>query len=351
MKHLIIIVTSMMMLLTACSKDNDDLPQDTNENYIITYVPCVFGLGDSASTDSCYAVIYAKALEHNILLELIPPDENTSPENVIDSWWKRREQVKNRKRLLILGDPSYGNILKERGYSTGIKGDILVVDSRDTKLSAYTIYSSLYGACYLSGLLAGEKAFFPDTDFGQRTILLMANPHDQVVKEAADGFRDGLKHSCQETPNEYYLSNDPNGGYTEYESALGIMKLICPGHRYLLPLIGGNNRILHNEAGPNSNQANIYFTGVDSNINNNYGRQLNYFYKNFKHTIGGFIDNWYSGSMPELHQLFTLSNNGTCHHFGKQVLLGVAGPEFENDYLDKLLREAEKKEEEYYANK
>jgi len=202
---------------------------DSTKVYMIYLVVSRCGLGDNGVQDLIFEGINKAMQEHkSIQLEWVEHnDDKQYAINDLKSWMAESKSPEVRKhikkRLLILADDKYIDLLKEEpAIRPDDITDILVMETRDSSINGiYTRYISPYGACYLASQILMTYNYW----YGKKnciTKLIAPNEQSEYVLDAISGYKKGIieyKYVTWEAPPTItYLDSENNNDNDIFEN-------------------------------------------------------------------------------------------------------------------------------------
>ena len=240
----IALLTAIMIAatFTACSKEGDTIYQSPPEDLpaqspLVTVIYDPDALGDRSFNDLIYQGVEQAARQHGLrTLQLSPVSRQEGLaylENLFTGLSTRQDTV---RRLVIVTSPAYDEFLRKNNHrlENNPRTDLLYLETR-TPLEGKgsTLYVPYYGAMFEAGAIA--------THFSSEVILVGANPLNESVKDALQGFRDGFATDIfpfdrEKTLNVEYLGNTVDEGFSIADTT-ALKFLIEREDQYVLPLL------------------------------------------------------------------------------------------------------------------
>ena len=243
-----------VLCLSSCSKEGDTIYQSPPEDLpaqspLVTVVYDPDALGDRSYNDLIYKGVEQAAKEHGLrTLQLSPVSRQEGLaylENLFTDLSTRQDTV---RRLVIVTSPAYDEFLRKnnRRLENNPRADLLYLETR-TPLEGKgsTLYIPYYGAMFEAGAIAAH--------FSSEMLLVGANPQNESVKDALQGFRDGFAtdifpYDRKKTLNVEYLGSAADEGFSIADTT-AMKFLIDKEDQYVLPLLvpvcGGAAGVFH----------------------------------------------------------------------------------------------------------
>lgn len=298
MRHHIPLSVALLFCCLAfagCSRKDDSVQKSCS----IMTIFSISGLGDFGFQDGIYTGILKSRLDNpDLFVDTYCPKSLSDVEEVIASWYADGEEEMTRefssRRLLILCDDSYGDILEKHpewrndGYN-----DILLLDSRRTELDVYTCYVTLYGASNLAGQIAMSLGM-------DKAAVISANPFYGSIIEGTDGFVDGFSiagGTISRTDDVHYLADGIDGGFTETEKAFQLSDTLQElGYNFVFPICGGSNHGVFRYARQHEKDGCFHTCGMDADQQSFSNHILFSICKRMDIVVDKFISNWLSSA-------------------------------------------------------
>jgi basic membrane protein A len=187
------LVLFFLLTCLSCSKDGDIVyvqdPDDaasTAPLVIVVYDPDA--LGDRSFNDLIYQGVEEAAKEYGLRsMQLSPASRQEGLaylENLFTDLSLRQDTV---RRLIIITTPSYDEFVRKnnRRLENNPYADLLCLETRTPfEGKGSTLYIPYYGAMYEAGAIAPH--------FSTEVLVVGANPQNESVKDALQGFCDGF---------------------------------------------------------------------------------------------------------------------------------------------------------------
>ena len=194
MVRITFILTALIFSLTvSCSKEGDIIYKDDPDfeptrTPLVTVIYSPDGLGDQSYSDLIYKGVEDAAASKVLrTLQLSPisyDDGAKCIEAAIDQMSTANDSI---RRLLIVTSAAYDDVVRENSsrLDNNPNSDILYLETRTPLTSkGSTLFIQYYGAMYEAGAVAPIIA--------PEVLLIGANPENDAVAEAVNGFQDGF---------------------------------------------------------------------------------------------------------------------------------------------------------------
>ena len=343
----------MAAIFTACSKEGDTIYQSPPEDLppqspLVTVIYDPDALGDRSYNDLIYQGVEQAAKEHGLrTMQLSPVSRQEGLaylENLFTDLSSRQDTV---RRLVIVTSPTYDEFLRKnnRRLENNPHADLLYLETRtplDGKGS--TLYIPYYGAMFEAGAIAAH--------FSSEMLLIGANPLNESVKDALQGFRDGFAtnifpYDRAKTLNVEYLGNAADEGFSIADTT-AMKFLIEKEDQYVLPLLvpvcGGAAGTFHRM---NETLQFCFIMGVDVPVVSTSCPFSAV--KRIDRAVAQCIKQWLSADGMPKHQSLGLADDFTgveIHTVNSLMSIAFHG-ELTDDILKAAHDEAVRKEEEY----
>ena len=343
----------MAAIFTACSKEGDTIYQSPPEDLppqspLVTVIYDPDALGDRSYNDLIYQGVEQAAKEHGLrTMQLSPVSRQEGLaylENLFTDLSSRQDTV---RRLVIVTSPTYDEFLRKnnRRLENNPHADLLYLETRtplDGKGS--TLYIPYYGAMFEAGAIAAH--------FSSEMLLIGANPLNESVKDALQGFRDGFAtnifpYDRAKTLNVEYLGNAADEGFSIADTT-AMKFLIEKEDQYVLPLLvpvcGGAAGTFHRM---NETLQFCFIMGVDVPVVSTSCPFSAV--KRIDRAVAQCIKQWLSADGMPKHQSLGLADDFTgveIHTVNSLMSIAFYG-KLTDDILKAAHDEAVRKEEEY----
>ena len=224
----------LLLLLTACSGDDDVQKTVTGSRATVTLLCTPNGLGDNGYNDDAAAGLFAFAKESGTGLRLLQPDDLTEGQTMYRQWLS--DNAKSDSAVLIVGSSAYEQTLRSTPPTLKGKGSrVLLFESDATLDGVSTVMLNRYGASWLAGAMSHSFDAF----------ILAAAPGFSTVEEPIAGFRNGHKAAGDGTHSVtlQYLA-DGEEGFALPDSAYHVLAARANQSwnfdEMIFPLLGGS---------------------------------------------------------------------------------------------------------------
>ena len=343
----------MAAIFTACSKEGDTIYQSPPEDLppqspLVTVIYDPDALGDRSYNDLIYQGVEQAAKEHGLrTMQLSPVSRHEGLaylENLFTDLSSRQDTV---RRLVIVTSPTYDEFLRKnnRRLENNPHADLLYLETR-TPLEGKgsTLFIPYYGAMFEAGAIAAH--------FSSEMLLIGANPLNESVKDALQGFRDGFAtnifpYDRAKTLNVEYLGNAADEGFSIADTT-AMKFLIEKEDQYVLPLLvpvcGGAAGTFHRM---NETLQFCFIMGVDVPVVSTSCPFSAV--KRMDRAVAQCIKQWLSADGMPKHQSLGLADDFTgveIHTVNSLMSIAFYG-KLTDDILKAAHDEAVRKEEEY----
>lgn len=203
----LLLLVGSVSVLTSCSKDDDTIytPDPTDAprtSPLVTVVYSPDALGDKSYNDLIYSGVEAVSTQKELrTLHLSPATKEEGLAYLEDIFRQMEAPDDTVRRLLIVASSDYDTWLRQNNkrLEGNPRADLLYFETStplDGKGS--TLYMPYYGAMYEAGAIAPF--------YQPKALLIGANPEDEIVSEAMQGFKDGFATEWVATSKEKKLS-------------------------------------------------------------------------------------------------------------------------------------------------
>ncbi len=305
----------VVALLTSCTKDGDTIYIDDDEARLNDQRPIVYfifgqgDMGDLGYIDDLYRGVVKATHSGDMLLSCAElPSDPTATDEALQYFLNYMQNIGgNRKALVVIANNNYEAML--HGYEDVLKQnsnvDVLLVESNDTTLPVYSISFPQYGACYLAGCVTGRCL----TDVS-RVLVASANASNSMLADMRQGFADGLASTSSDiTVDNYYISNNPSGGYASADTVYSRSADIDAAYQMVLPLCGGSVQgfLRYNREHPSS----FYTVGIDTDMQAYSTRVPFSVVKHLSTAMEQWITGWANGKEQNKHLSLGLEDGYT----------------------------------------
>lgn len=285
------------LLLVSCS-DGEEVSRDNpyaSKQAIVLFSPG--GIGDMGYNDQILRGIQQMKEEKDFMLLFSSPSSLEEARRIFGDWLDM--DTEGIDCLFVLGGNEYENMARE--FLEGGKypdKKVLLFETLDSKIPAYTFSISMYGACYLAG-----GAVVPFTS--DKAAVLCGNSNDATVRHAAEGFVKGYTDHGGGSADVYYLADDWTG-YAMPDSAYRMVARLAGKYSYFFPLAGGSNLGMFRYAREYPDD--FYMAGMDVD-QSGYSSQITCsVVKNIDRLIGHYLDLWLEGEPIPHNKVYGLGS-------------------------------------------
>lgn len=203
----LLLLVGSVSVLTSCTKDDDTIyvpdPTDApSTSPLVTVVYSPDALGDQSFNDLIYSSVENVSSRNGLRsLHLSPATREEGLAYLEDIFRQLETPGDTIRRLLIVASSDYDAWLRQNNkrLEGNPRADLLYFETStplDGKGS--TLFMPYYGAMYEAGAIAPF--------FQPKAMLVGANPEDEVVSEAMQGFKDGFATEWVATAKEKHLT-------------------------------------------------------------------------------------------------------------------------------------------------
>ena len=237
MKHRItypfVIVSFLLILFTGCTKEELHIGN--------TKVEVVFspeGVGDQGYNDKILRGLQKASARYGFTLAIHIPQEKEQGVQIYNEWLNRTLDEDCERSLFLFSGSEYEYLLDSLPLPEDSRKDILMFE---TDRSVDGIYTFNIG-CYAASYLAGATSVLNNDGEEQRALVIAANPHDNNVKRAVDGYRDGYIAAGGDECDVLYLRETPDGGYNVQDEAYKICMSMKGNYTFYFSVAGSSNK-------------------------------------------------------------------------------------------------------------
>ena len=154
MKRIIKTIT-VLLLLTACSKDHSDFLEGVTRQAAVTYLVTPNGLGDNGYNDAAAQGIFSFIIETFTPVRMLQPQDTTQAEQMYRQWLT--DNADKDSAVLILGSSVYEQMARRVPVTLFGKGSRVLLFESSARIDGLsTVKVSRYGASYLCGAMSGS---------------------------------------------------------------------------------------------------------------------------------------------------------------------------------------------------
>ena len=189
----LLLLVGSVSVLTSCSKDDETIytPDPTDAprtSPLVTVVYSPDALGDKSYNDLIYSGVEGVSTQKELrTLHLSPATKEEGLAYLEDIFRQMETPGDTVRRLLIVASSDYDEWLRQNNkrLEGNPRADLLYFEtSKPLDGKGSTFYMPYYGAMYEAGAIAPF--------YQPKALLIGANPEDEVVSEAMQGFKDGF---------------------------------------------------------------------------------------------------------------------------------------------------------------
>ena len=176
MKRIIKTIT-VLLLLTACSKDHSDFLEGVTRQAAVTYLVTPNGLGDNGYNDAAAQGIFSFIIETFTPVRMLQPQDTTQAEQMYRQWLT--DNADKDSAVLILGSSVYEQMARRVPVTLFGKGSRVLLFESSARIDGLsTVKVSRYGASYLCGAMSGSFD----------ALILSAVRNNPLLDESIMGF-------------------------------------------------------------------------------------------------------------------------------------------------------------------
>jgi basic membrane protein A len=315
------------LLLATCTKDGDTIyepdPKDQASGApLITVLYAPDGIGDQSYSDLVYQGVEEAAVMMGLRTLHLSPITGDGGRIFLEQTIAEMSAAADTvRRLLIVASTLYDEEVRQncQRLEANPRADLLYLDTRTPlRGKGSTLYMPYYGAMYAAGAIAPIVA--------GDVLLLGANPKNEAVVEAMQGFSDGFRSDlvlggfpAEKVLVSRYIAEENGDGFSVADStALLIMAEaeddFASSTRLLMPVCGGAAntfyRLIEMIGG-------YQYVGVDSKKTS--ARCHYSVVKHVDSAVVRTIDRWFSGEGMPKHQALGMADGYTdviLHPYG-----------------------------------
>ena len=258
MRKTVLILASLLLMLTACTKEGDvfyeiDPTDAASTAPLVTVIYDPNAVGDGNYNDLIYQGVEQAAREHGLRTMQLSPSTREEGLAYLETLFQQTSTAQDTvRRLVIVAATSYDDYVRRNNdrLATNPHADLLYLETaKPLTGKGSTLYLPYYGAMYEGGALA--QAFASDV------LLVAANPEGAPLAAAVSGFTDGFSADYIQYPERLnytkklvleYLSDVAGSGFNVTDTtAMRIMydRQWEGSFRLLVPVCGGAARTFH----------------------------------------------------------------------------------------------------------
>lgn len=250
--------------------------------------------------------------------------------------WCNIETDDNTRCLFIFSSNIYEKYLAEAQHpSQDSRKDVLMFEVEKELPYAYTFAMTYYGAAYMVGsyYLSKKNANFQ---------VIAANQHLNGLDHLIDGLTAAIEESSVGKINFSYLSESPDGGLDEDETAYVACKLVDADteDNVFIPYAGASNLGVYRFSEFNHRTA----VGIDCIDPELYSNTLLCMNKRIDLALDDFLRLWIIGENPPKYTFYTLES-------GRVTVDRASALDPYSDKLDEIEKKAISIEKEYFSQK
>lgn len=215
-----LLLLGCVSVLTSCSKDDETMyvpdPTDApSTRPMVTVVYSPDALGDKSYNDLIYSSVEDISNRNGLRsLHLSPATREEGLAYLEDIFRQTETAGDTIRRLLIVASSDYDSWLRQNNkrLEGNPRADLLYFEtSKPLDGKGSTLFMPYYGAMYEAGAVAPH--------FQPKALLIGANPEDEVVGEAMQGFKDGfatdwVATSQKKSLTTMYIGQHAGEGYS-----------------------------------------------------------------------------------------------------------------------------------------
>ena len=219
MLSVVLLLLGSASVLTSCTKEEviyvPDPTDAASARPMVTVVYSPDALGDKSYNDLIYSSVEDISNRNGLRsLHLSPATREEGLAYLEDIFRQTETPGDTIRRLLIVASSDYDSWLRQNNkrLEGNPRADLLYFEtSRPLDGKGSTLFMPYYGAMYEAGAVAPH--------FQPKALLIGANPEDEVVGEAMQGFRDGfatdwVATSQKKSLTTMYIGQHAGEGYS-----------------------------------------------------------------------------------------------------------------------------------------
>src|SRR5574344_391802 len=331
---IIIVVTS----LCSCAQESEETVPTTSNLPVVHALLSSNRLGDQGYNDNVFRGLCNVAISGRCELHSYLPANKEEADSIVG---KLLNTHPKQKSLIILAESDYSKIAEKylKDGKTYDDYDILLFQSGDTTLNAYTRQISLYGVSY-----AVARLTYP-----MNQIFIGGSSTDAGILMAEAGFHAGVTEMNNDSSYiSTYLAND-NSGFEKANLIYGIVKELMTiiddsDVFFIYPVAGSSNMGIYREL--HETEQSAYTTGMDGNFTDFCPNVLGNVFVRSDSIIETFVYDWLDGKKMEKHKTYGLSS-GMVYFKEANVLYNNVNYALMDSFIAKGII----KEKEYLKNK
>lgn len=225
----IVCIISIFLLAGCESQPEENLSEESLIS--VVYVNTLSGGGDIGYTDQIIDGLMRFNKLHKSSISLRNPADMKEVADIIQDWYVSSQKEGN-KSLLVLGDYTYEECLKNLNLELSDSRNIILVDTpfcENRQKGIYSFFISRFGISFLAGLIAGES---------DQASILAACRGIRSIDESVEGFSAGYREASGHDAHIFYLDSDYKG-FSMPQKAFEWAKELDGG--FVFPLAGGSN--------------------------------------------------------------------------------------------------------------
>lgn len=308
--YLFIPVLCAMCLLASCEKEEESeaVVDNSVQNIMVLFNP--HALGDHAFNDNVFEGLYRLKENYtgsrNVVIRYKVPQTEEEAERNIQQWI---ENASSMRRLLVIVGSNYAEYFCQHPeWRPSKNSDIVFIDSDLEVDGIYCRNISLYGLGHLSGQMVKYIGF-------SRAAIVMANPLESPLREAARGFMDGFRSQggvIDIKSDIYYLADNMGEGFDQSDSLFSLAySLSKKKYPFVFPLCGGSVQGLYRFVrSVYSWDLETFITtcGVDADMQNSAASVIFSIVKRYDLCLEQFLSDWIAGKHLELRVKYGLDS-------------------------------------------
>lgn len=333
MKNLIVLI--FVILCTACSSGNG--AEDFAPSCEVEVVFDPDALGDRGYNDMILYALQKAAYTRGFELTIHTPATHADGLHAYENWASASSADHSTKRLFIFASSSYADLIPASGFTPAAGADdaVLLFETDASLPGVATFELGLYGGAYAIGRMVSSIV-----DTG---ALLLANPVDRSIGDAAAGFSAGFRALLPEADVERaYLADASGEGYSDPAGAYRESHWLYQRNAFVFPLAGGSNMGVMQYTREYSRG--IFTAGVDTDMSRYSTQVLVSLMKRLDLALDTYLSLWLDGEWTAGFTRYGLDSEFVGLQLS-EYYEEVFSPE-----LPGFIEEAIEKEYEYYRD-
>lgn len=235
-RKILIIVSTFLSLLWGCEKVDSVYPPAKVE---VVFSPQ--GVGDQGYNDKVLYGLQKASVKYGFTLAVHIPKDVSQGVSAYENWLDRGLEEEYERSLFIFFGEEYLPVVKAVALPEDSRMDVMMFETSEPVDGVYTFRVSSYAAAYLAGALSVM-------DYGddeQHACIIAANPYDENVRTAVDGYSGGFMEAGGDGFDVFYLSEEPYEGYNMQEAVYQKCNEVMGNYTIFFSAAGASNKGLY----------------------------------------------------------------------------------------------------------